>query len=343
MMTDPAAFIESFLFDPETCQPFRLTEAERVFLKHAFKLTSEGRLKYPELVFSAPKKSGKTAFAAMILIYMVRVIGGRYAEGLVVANSLDQASGRVFAAAARIVEASPLLAQDAKITAEKIQFYSTGAVIIAIPSDATTAAGANPTISCFDELWGFTTERDHRLWDELTVPPTRRIACRLVSTYAGFEGESELLEAIYKRGMAGEEIAPDLYAAGGLLMYWSHHFSASWQTEAWREQQREALRPNAYLRLIENRWVLVSIERRRRDAEVTPMSGLASLALGGLDVVPTETRRLVLGSDHNGGEAVEKRVCRGRPADLNSPGCGRVSTLIRALRPGLLAAAVRHR
>src|ERR1700756_4780515 len=35
----------------------------------------------------------------------------------------------------------------------------------------------------------------------------------------------------------------------------------------------------------------VPIERRRRDAEVTPMPGLASL--GGLDVVPTdETRRL---------------------------------------------------
>src|SRR6516165_346857 len=255
MMTDPAAFIESFLFDPETCQPFRLTEAERVFLKHAFKLTSEGRLKYPELVFSAPKKSGKTAFAAMILIYMVRVIGGRYAEGLVVANSLDQASGRVFAAASRIIEASPLLAQDAKITAERITFISTGATIIAIPSDATTAVGANPTISAFDELWGFTTERDHRLWDELTVPPTRRIACRLVSTYAGFEGESELLEAIYKRGMAGTEVAPDLYVNGGLLMYWANGFSAPWQTEAWREQQREALRPNAYLRLIENRWV----------------------------------------------------------------------------------------
>ena len=162
MISDPAVFIESFLFDPETRQPFVLTEAERIFLRFAFQLTPEGRLKYPELVFSAPKKSGKTAFAAMILIYMVRVVGGRYAEGLVVANSLDQASTRVFAAAARIIEASPLLAQDARITAEKIVFYSTGATIVAIPSDATTAAGANPTICCFDELWGYATERDHR-------------------------------------------------------------------------------------------------------------------------------------------------------------------------------------
>jgi phage terminase large subunit-like protein len=77
----------------------------------------------------------------------------------------------------------------------------------------------------------------------------------LTVTYAGFEGESELLEGLYKRGIAGRQIAPDLYAAGGQLMYWSHAFSAPWQTEQWREQMREQLRPNAYLRLIENEWV----------------------------------------------------------------------------------------
>src|SRR5215469_16850868 len=43
-------------------------------------------------------------------------------------------------------------------------------------------------------------------------------------------------------------------------------------------------------------------ERRRRDAD----AGIGKPCLGGLDVVPTETRRLVLGSDHNGGDCVEK-------------------------------------
>jgi phage terminase large subunit-like protein len=38
-------------------------------------------------------------------------------------------------------------------------------------------------------------------------------------------------------------------------MFWTHDFVAPWQTEEWREQMREQLRPNAYLRLIENRWV----------------------------------------------------------------------------------------
>lgn len=40
-----------------------------------------------------------------------------------------------------------------------------------------------------------------------------------------------------------------------MLMYWTHDCPAPWQTPEWREQMRSQLRPNAYLRLIENRWV----------------------------------------------------------------------------------------
>ena len=107
----------------------------------------------------------------------------------------------------------------------------------------------------FDELWAFTTEKAHRFFDEQVPPPTRQIACRLTVTYAGFEGESELLERLYARGLKGEQIAPDLWAQPGMLMFWSNRFTAPWQTEDWREQMRQQLRPSAYLRLIENRWV----------------------------------------------------------------------------------------
>jgi hypothetical protein len=254
-MLDAATFIEQTLVNPETDELFVLTQAELLFLDHAFDMTPDGRLHRPELVWSAPKKSGKTAFAAMLLLYAVRVLGGRFAEGFCCANDLEQSQGRVFAAAARIVEASPLLAADAWVTARTITFRSTGATITAIASDYAGAAGANPTITVFDELWGYASERAHRLWDEMVPPPTRKVACRLTVTYAGYEGESELLESIYKRGMAGEQLAPDLYAAGGLLMFWTHAFVAPWQTEAWREQMRALHRPTAYLRQIENRWV----------------------------------------------------------------------------------------
>jgi phage terminase large subunit-like protein len=254
-MIPAARFVEKTLVNPETGSHFVLTPAEKAFLAHAFELTPDGRLKYPELVFSAPKKSGKTAFAAMLLIYVVRVLGGKFAEGICVANSMEQAAGRVFQAAARIIESSPLLNGDAEVWSKEIRFLSTGGTINAIPSDAGTAAGANPNIVVFDELWAFVSEREHRLWDELVPPPTRKVACRLTVTYAGYSGESGLLEDLYKRGVAGEQIGPDLWVNGGLLLYWTHDLAAPWQTDDWREQMREQLRPNAFLRLIQNVWV----------------------------------------------------------------------------------------
>ncbi len=95
-MSAAADFIEATLIDPETGAPFVLTDAERTFLTHAFDLTDDGRLRYPELVFSGPKKSGKTAFAAMCLIYVTRVLGGRFAEAYCCANDEEQSQGRVF-------------------------------------------------------------------------------------------------------------------------------------------------------------------------------------------------------------------------------------------------------
>jgi phage terminase large subunit-like protein len=252
---DPISFIAEVLHDPETGAPFVLNAAELAFLDKAFELDAHGRLKHAEWIFAAIKKSGKTALAAMILLTMVLLFGGRFAEGIVVANDLEQAQGRVFTAAKRIVEASPLLAGAAVITASRIELPDLGATITAIASDYAGAAGSNPVISVFDELWAYTSERSRRLWDEMVPPPTRKIACRLTVTYAGFEGESELLEELYKRGLKQPCVGDSLYAGDGLLMAWHHEPIAPWQTPEWIEQMRSQLRPNAFVRMITNRFV----------------------------------------------------------------------------------------
>jgi phage terminase large subunit-like protein len=253
--SDPAAFVEAVLVDPETRRPFKLLPAEREFMRHAFRIGENGRLLFPEWMYGAPKKTGKTGFAGHLLLTTILCYGGPFAEGYCLANDYEQSQGRVFQAVRRIVESSPELRDAARITASRIEFPETGATIQAIASDYASAAGANPTISVFDELWGYTSERSHRLWDEMVPPPTRKIACRLTVTYAGFEGESDLLEGVYKRGLRQPVVGPDLYAGDGLLMFWTHRPVAPWQDEAWLSQMRGQLRPNAYLRLIENRWV----------------------------------------------------------------------------------------
>ena len=108
----------------------------------------------------------------------------------------------------------------------------------------------------------------------------------MTTTYAGFEGESDLLEALYKRGLQGEEITPGLYRRDGLLMFWSHEPVAPWQTAEWLEQMRQQLRPNAFLRMIENRFVtsessFVEPEwwARCEDAEARPLVADRNLRL----------------------------------------------------------------
>jgi len=251
----PTLFVEEALHDPETGKPYRLLPAERRFLKHAFKTDRHGKLLYPEQLFAAPKKSGKTAFAALHALTIALLFGGRFPEVICAANDFDQAQGRVFEAIRRIIECSPLLKAEAKFTADKIIFPGIGATFVAIPSDYAGAAGGNPVVSVFDELWAYTSERSRRLWDELIPPPTRKIACRLTVTYAGFEGESVLLEELCKRGLEQPEVGPYLNAGNGLLMFWSHEPIAPWQTPQWIEQMRRSLRPNQFLRMIENKFV----------------------------------------------------------------------------------------
>jgi Phage Terminase len=271
---NPVLFVEEVLINPETGKPFKLLKAEKNFFKHAFKCGRNGRLLYPEQVYACPKKSGKSTFAAIYIVTMVLLFGGAYGEAICAANDYDQSVGRVFEAIKRIIECSPLLRNHAKITADKITIY--GAVIRAIPNNYASAAGSNQVVAVFDELWAYDSERSRRLFDELVPPPTRKLACRLTVTYAGFEGESRLLKELYDRGMQQPELAPNLYVGDGLLMFWSHEPVAPWQDAAWIEDMRRQLPPNQFLRMIENRFVTTEtsfIDLAAWDACVRPEIG----------------------------------------------------------------------
>jgi phage terminase large subunit-like protein len=251
----PISFIQEILRDPETGRPFELFDAQKQFFAHAWQINDDGRLTYPDQCFGAIKKTGKTGTAAMHLLTTTLIFSGKFAEGYAIANDLEQAQGRVFQAIKRICEASPYLKREADITQQRITFPQTGAVIQAIGSDYASAAGANPAVSSFDELWGYTSERSRRLWDEMVPSPARKISCRLVTSYAGFENESELLLELFRRGMAQPLIGDNLHAGDGLLLAWHKTPQAVWQTEAWLAEMRRSLRPNQYLRMIENQFV----------------------------------------------------------------------------------------
>ena len=90
--TEPTAFITEVMRNPEDGKPFELFPAQSEFLHHACARTEDGRLLYPEQALGAIKKTGKTVTAAMHMLTLTLVHGGRFAEGYAVADGLVGAS-----------------------------------------------------------------------------------------------------------------------------------------------------------------------------------------------------------------------------------------------------------
>jgi phage terminase large subunit-like protein len=253
--TDPIAFITDVLVNPETGAPFMLYESQQIFLKKAFELTRDGRMRHTELVFSSSKKSGKTGLAAMMCIFTAVALAGNNGEIYCLANDLEQSQSRVFRAVVQILQASPLLSGSIDITASKVVFRSTGTIIMAVANDYQGFSGANPTMNVYDELAYYTTEQSRRLWDEGVPSPTRKISFRLSVSTAGFDGEPSPLRELYDLAMEkGTELAPDLRVHENLLCYWTHECRAPWQSPEWVEDMCRTLRPSQFARLVLNQW-----------------------------------------------------------------------------------------
>jgi phage terminase large subunit-like protein len=246
---------------PSTGQPIVLAEHQKRILRHIFTRDPDGRFPYQTILWSEVKKSGKSELAGLVSYWVAKEEGG-YAEAYHVANDLDQAKSRAFLALSRAVgRFKPVRVQVDKV------LLPDGGLIQALPCDYAGSAGSNPTVTCWDELWAYTSENARRLFDELSPSPARRNSIRFIVTYAGFSGESVLLEELYNRGLECEPVPeladiddgdgkPACRAGDGLFMFWSHKPRMPWQTAEFYERQRKApgFRETSYLRLHENRW-----------------------------------------------------------------------------------------
>jgi phage terminase large subunit-like protein len=265
----PVEFIDRFIKLDEKGQPWKLSPYQRRVLELAFRRGLNGALLYRQVVLSEPKKSGKTFLAACLALWWAVITEST--EIIISANDREQAQSRVFQTMCDLIEKNASLASDAKVYSDTITMNN-GTVITAISSDFKGAAGSRHSLVVYDELWGFESESSRRLYDELTPPPTEFSAWVLIVTYAGFNGESDLLESIYKRGLQGRRIDSELecYEADDLFMFWSNTARQPWQTglegEAYYASQRKILRPAQFQRLHRNEWV--SSENAFIDPEV---------------------------------------------------------------------------
>lgn len=168
-------------------------------------------LPYSLCVWSTIKKSGKTAVNGAIAAYLLFERAPAGSEMYVFANSQDQSVGRVFAAAKYAAERNQALRDACEaIQGTSIRLRSGGFLAAQAAMNA-NVAGANPYASYWTELWGYVHENELRTWDEMTPPPTVVNSIRVVDTYAGYEGESTLLNGIEDRLKGGRRLYPDGY------------------------------------------------------------------------------------------------------------------------------------
>lgn len=251
---DPVSFIDVLIRKNEKGKPWSLSPHQRRVLALAFRRSAAGSLLYSIILWSEVKKSGKTFLAACIAIK--EAVTKSDSEIVCIANDEEQAVSRVFRTVCKLIEHNPGLHGQAQVLATEIRFTN-GSIIRAVSSDYKGQAGGRQRVTIFDELWAFEAERMTRLFEEMTPPPTEENAYILIVSYAGYTGESRVLEDLYKRGLAGTRIHGELecYVNEGLFMFWSYTPRQPWLTEKYYAEQRRILRPNTFARLHRNEWV----------------------------------------------------------------------------------------
>ena len=237
-----------------------LSDRQRKIFGYALQQNEDGKFRYQTIINSDIKKSGKSTISASIIAWYLECAPPD-TKVIICANSLEQSERLIFSDVAFHYKQN----MKAKVLKDKIEMPN-GSEVFTLSKNYTSASGTRHALTVWDELYGAVSEDDRRRWDELTPIPTVTHSLRLVSSYAGFYGESELLYELYLRGVDINEhqdgqgkqvefLAPlPCYENGDLFTYWGHEPHMPWQNEVYYDSQRISERPNAYLRLHENRW-----------------------------------------------------------------------------------------
>ena len=221
-----------------------------------------GKFRWSTIIWSCPKKSGKTRIAAMVASWMA-YRSGRYAEVFCLANDGKQSADRVLAAIKRAISLGTGSVMQTWIDQKTRVDLPSGAFIEAVPVDPKGEAGSQPTASFWSELWGFRLSAKERLWTEMTIPPTKfGHAIRWVESYAGYQGESPILEQLYGQGVNEGVPHPDfpnlpvtINERARLFCYWDHEPRMAWQNEAFYQEEAALLTDNEFRRIDKNEWV----------------------------------------------------------------------------------------
>lgn len=249
--------------------PIRLADHQRRIVNEALSKVN-GRFKYTTVIYSAPKKSGKSALSSGVALYMAQRTP--YGQIYCLANDGKQSSDRLYLPIWRCLnfhQQRGLALKSSKVNQTEA-FLPNYAHIEAIPCDAAGEAGSEPTGVFFSEIWGYTDEKKRRLFTELTIPPTLYgKAIRWIESYAGYIGVSDLLHELYTAGVKEGEPHPDFTDLVGrdgepvvwvnnlahTFVYWDTIPRMVWQSDEYYKQEAQILSPAEFARIHQNQWV----------------------------------------------------------------------------------------
>jgi len=266
-------------YDPITDQaatkgPLKLVQHQREILSHCMTPVLVGdqwTFPYTTIIYSCPKKSGKTTIGGSVGAYLTDVLSPG-TQGYCIAGDYEHAMGRMFedvrfdAQEPRTEFPNGKLIQ---LPRRDLLTFNDDKTIQALAQEYKSASGSRHAFTLWDELWTYVSDTSRRMWVEMTPIklPTVPISIRFVATYAGFEGESDLLWDLYQKiVMEGEPVKglehiqhengnPTCWSNGRMFAYWDSIPRMPWQTEDYyREQMASGMKPNEYARLHENRW-----------------------------------------------------------------------------------------
>lgn len=241
-----------------------LADYQRACLREALSLDDQGLYRYSTIIWSDIKKSIKSTIAAAVALW--RALTLEWGQIVIVANDLKQADTRVGYYLRRAIELNPEIKKRCRIKNYLVELDN-HTKIESVPIDPTGEAGGNADMVIFSELWGAHESGQQRMWTEMTTPPNKYgRSFRWVETYAGFTGESPLLERLFDSGVkAGERFpwckrfTPELEAytnrAARIFALWNTTPRLPWQTAAYYAQESAVLMPNEFQRIHRNQWV----------------------------------------------------------------------------------------
>jgi phage terminase large subunit-like protein len=245
----------------ETKRPIVLEPVQKTVLQYFFERRADGQFKYKTGLYSTIKKSGKTTIAAMVQQWACETWGD-FGQCYHMGNKLEQAKERAFMITTHSIELSPFK-KDWRIQPTRLTHLPTNSFIKPLPVNAAGEAGGNQRLTTWTEFHGYIYEADERMYDELQPVPTQPLSFRFVESYAGYDGESNLLKTIWDRAIKeGRRIHDEypiyVHEPSGLIAYIDTGIEARrmyWQTPEYYQLAEAGERPINYKRLHLNEWV----------------------------------------------------------------------------------------